>query len=78
MKNNEFKKVGIKNRTSYYFDDISKSEKFDFYNILLDERSCQNILIYEAFCKTLIGAKPSSLYLIKWMGLLEITVELNI
>ena len=32
-KNNELKKVGIKHRTCYYFDDITKIEDFDFSNI---------------------------------------------
>ena len=29
MENNEFRKVSIKNRTRYYFDDIIKFEDFD-------------------------------------------------
>ena len=29
MENNEFRKVSIKNRTCYYFDDIIKFEDFD-------------------------------------------------
>ena len=36
MENNEFKKVPIKYRTCYYFDDIIKLEDFDFDNILID------------------------------------------
>ena len=36
MKNNEFKKVRIKNRTCYCFDDIIKLEDFDLDNILID------------------------------------------
>ena len=36
MKNNAFKKVRIKNRTCYYFDDIIKFEDFDFDNNLFD------------------------------------------
>ena len=40
------KKVHIKNRTCYYFDDIIKFEHFDFYNILLDEKSREYILIH--------------------------------
>ena len=44
MENNEFKKVCIKNRTCYYFDDITEIEDFDFGNILLDEKSYENIL----------------------------------
>ena len=44
MENNEFKKVCIKNRTCYCFDDIIEIEDFDFGNILLDEKSYENIL----------------------------------
>ena len=44
MENNEFKNVCIKNRTCYYFDDINEIEDFDFDNILLDEKSYENIL----------------------------------
>ena len=45
MENNELKKVNIKNRTSYYFDDIIKFEDFDVNKILLNEKSYENILI---------------------------------
>ena len=49
MENNEFyikfvlkklsyKKLCIKNRKCYYFNDIIKFEDFDFGNILLDEK----------------------------------------
>ena len=37
-KNNELKKVGIKNRTCYCFDDIVKIEDFHL-DILLDAKS---------------------------------------
>ena len=37
MENNEFRKVDIKNRTCYSFDDIIKLEDFGFDNIFLDE-----------------------------------------
>ena len=58
MENNEFKEVRIKNRTCYYFDVIIKLEDFDFDNILVDEKSHENILIYDISCKTLAGPKP--------------------
>ena len=58
MKNNELKKVYLKNQTCYYFDDIIKIEDFEFNNILLDEESQENILIYNVSYKTLIGTKP--------------------
>ena len=38
MENNEFKKVCIKNRTGYYFDEKITLEEFDTYNILIDEK----------------------------------------
>ena len=47
MKNNELKKVHIKNRTCYYFDDIIKLEDFNLDIILIDEKSHENILIYD-------------------------------
>ena len=52
------KKINIKNSICYYFHDIVKIEPFGFDNILLDEKSCENILIYDISYKTLIGAKP--------------------
>ena len=54
MENNEFKKVRIKNRTCYYLDDIIK---FDIDDNLIDEKSHENILIYDISYKTLIGSK---------------------
>ena len=54
MENNEFKKVYIKNHTCYYFDDIIKLEDFDIDNILIDEKSHQNILIYDISYKFFI------------------------
>ena len=41
-----------------YFDYIIKIEDFDFGNILLDEKSYENILIYAVLHKTLICPKP--------------------
>ena len=41
----------------YYFDDIIKSEDFDVDNILLNEKSNENISLYDISHKTLIGAK---------------------
>ena len=55
MKNNELKKVSIKKRMYYYFDDINKFEDFGFVNILLDEKPYENILVYDISYKTLIG-----------------------
>ena len=52
MEDNEFYKVRIKNRTCYYFDDIIKLEDFDLDNTLIDEKSHENIVIYDISHKT--------------------------
>ena len=55
---NRILKVRIKNRKYYYFDDITKVEDFEIDNVLIDEKSHKNILIYVIPYKTFIGAKP--------------------
>ena len=57
MENNELKKICIRNRTCYYFDDIIKLEDFDLDNILIDKKIHENILIYDISYKNLIGSK---------------------
>ena len=52
------KKVRIKNRMCYYFDDIIKLEDFHIDNILIDKKSHENILVYDILYKTSIGTKP--------------------
>ena len=42
----------------YYFDDMNKIEDSDFSNILLDEKSHENILVYDILYKILICRKP--------------------
>ena len=49
----------------YYFNVIIKIEDFDFDNILLDEKTYENVLIYVISYNTLIDAKPPILGLIK-------------
>ena len=39
-------------------DDIIKIEDFDFNNILIDENSYENILVYNISYKSLIDSKP--------------------
>ena len=68
MKNNKFKTIRIKD----YFDGIIKLEDFDFDNILIDEKSRKNILIYDILCRTLIGPKPLSIRFDKIDGLIRI------
>ena len=57
MENNEFKNVHIKNRTCYYFDDTIRLEDFDF-DVLIDKKSLENILIFDISYKTLIDPNP--------------------
>ena len=45
--NVELKEIDIKNRTCYYFDDIIKLEDFHFDNVLIDEKSSENLLVYK-------------------------------
>ena len=56
--NYELKEINIKNRKCYYLDDIIEIEDFDFGNISIDEKSYENILLYNISYKILIGAKP--------------------
>ena len=56
--NDKLKQTDIKNHTCYYFDDITNIEALDVDNILVDENSNENILIYDVLHKTLYGAKP--------------------
>ena len=44
--NDESKEIDNKNRT-HYFDDIIKFENFDLYNILIDEKTHENVLVYK-------------------------------
>ena len=48
--NDELKEVEIKNSRYYYFDDPD--------NILIDKKSCENILVYNILYKRLIISKP--------------------
>ena len=57
MENVELKKVCIKYCTCYYFNDTIEIEDFSLDNILIDEKSNENILIYNISYKTLIGSK---------------------
>ena len=57
--NDKLKEIDIKNGTCYYFDDIIKIEYFYLDNILIDEKSYKNILVYNIFYKSLIDSKPT-------------------
>ena len=68
----EIIKVHIKNHMYYYFEDIIKLEDFDIDNVLMNEKSHENIFIYEISCKTLIGAKPLCIRFSKIDGFIRI------
>ena len=62
---NELKKTDIKNRTYLYFDDIMKAIDINFSDILLNEKSYENILIYDISYKAFMGANHCVLGSIK-------------
>ena len=53
MKNDKFKKFLLK----IMLVDITNFEDFDFGNMLLEDKSYENVLIYNVLNETLIGAK---------------------
>ena len=53
----KLKNIDVKNRTSYYFDDF-EFEDLDMSSILTDEKSYENILVYNISYKNLIDSKP--------------------
>ena len=68
--NDKFKKIDIKNRMCFYFDDIMKIEDFDLNYVLIDEnhsiqseqtKSFKNSLVYNISYKILIDYKPISI-----------------
>ena len=75
MENNDFEKARIKNRTCYYFGDIIKLEDFDIDNILIDENSHENIMIYDISYKTVIGSKTLRIRFDKIVGFIRIYDE---
>ena len=54
---NDLKEVNIKNRICHYSDGIIKTEGFGFDNVLIDEKSYENILFYDVSFKTLFASK---------------------
>ena len=70
--NDELKEINIKNRWH------NQNWRFYFDNILLDEISYENILVYDISCKALIGAKSLRVTFDKKMDLLEFMMELDI
>ena len=75
---NSLKEINIKNRIFYYFDDIIQVENVNFGNILLHEKSYENILVYDISYKTLTGTKPLLISFDKKIDLLEFLIWLDI
>ena len=55
----KLKEIDIKNCTCYFFDAIAKFGDFFPNNVLIDEKSYENILVYSISYITLNGAKCS-------------------
>ena len=72
MENNELKKVSVKNRTWFYFDDIIKLQDFHLDNILIDKKSHENILIYDISYQTSICLKHLQIKFDKINGIIKI------
>ena len=66
------KEINIKCCACYYFDDIIKFEDFDLDNILIHEKSYENILVYNISYKTLIGGKPLRIRFYKLDGFIRV------
>ena len=64
MENNGCKKACIKNRRCHCINGVTKSEHFNLDNILIDEKSQENILIYNISYKISIDSKTLLLNLI--------------
>ena len=54
----EVRKIDIKNRACYYFDNIIEDIDINFSNTSLDERLYENISVYDISYKTSTGPKP--------------------
>ena len=70
--NNKLKEIDIKNYMCNYFDGLIKIEDFNFSNILINEKSCKNTLVYDISCKTLIGARTLRIRFEKINGFIRV------
>ena len=67
----ELKEIDVRNSMCYYFDDIIKIEDVGI-DILIDEKSYKNILVYSASYKSLIDSKPLRIRLDKIDGFIRV------
>ena len=68
----KLKEIDTENHTCYYFDDIIKIEDFDLDNILIDEKSYKNILVYNNPYESLIDSKHLRIRFNKTNGFIRI------
>ena len=61
----------LKIRISYYFHDILKIEDFDFNNILINEKSYENNLVYNTY-KSVIATNPLRIRFDKVNGFIRV------
>ena len=71
-RNVELKQIDFKNRTCYQFGGIIKIDDFDLGNILMDEKSYKNILVYNIVYKSLVDFKPLRIRFDKIDGFIRI------
>ena len=73
MENNDkLKEIDIKSRTCYYFNNMIKTEDFDFINTLIDKKSYENILVYSISYKILIDSEPLHIIFDKIDGFIRV------
>ena len=57
---------------------IKRVTDIDFNNILLDEKSCKSLFIYNISYKKFMDEKPLRIWFDKTMDLLKLIMELSI
>ena len=70
--NDKLKDIDIKSRTCYCFDDIIKIEDFDLDDSLIDEKTYENILVYNISYKSLIDSQPLRIRFDKTDGFIRV------
>ena len=70
--NDKLKEIDINNRTCYYFAEMIKIEDFYFDNILIGEKSYENILIYNILHKILIDSNSLHIRFDKINGFIRV------
>ena len=70
--NGELKEINIKNRKCYCFDDTMRVCDITFNDILLNQKSYKNTLIYDVSYKTILVEKPSHIRFDKIDGFIKV------